>query len=224
MCFAETDIQFQHKINKESELPIFRQCELLGINRSTYYYEPIKPNPKEQERREQLMAKIDEIHTKYPYMGQRRIIEKLRQAGFCVDRKRVRSPMCEMAIYLIYPKQNLSKRNFKQSVFPYLLRSMPIYMPNQVWSIDITYIKIQHGHMYLTAIIDWYSRKIVGWNLADTLDTVHVIHAVEEAAAKYGIPGIINSDQGTQFTSIEYKELLKSHANPPKHGRQKPLG
>ena len=210
MCFAETDIRFQHKINKESELPISRQCELLGINRSTYYYEPIKPDPKEQERREQLMAKIDEIHTKYPYMGQRRITKKLREAGFNVGRKLVRSLMREMAIYPIYPKPNLSKRNFKHSVVPYLLRNMPIYMPNQVWSIDITYIKMLHGHMYLTAIIDWYSRKIVGWNLSDTLDTVHVIRAVEEATAKYGIPGIINSDQGTQFTSNEYKELLKS--------------
>ena len=210
MCFAETDIRFQHKINKESELPISRQCELLGINRSTYYYEPIKPDPKEQERREQLMAKIDEIHTKYPYMGQRRITKKLREAGFNVGRKLVRSLMREMAIYPIYPKPNLSKRNFKHSVVPYLLRNMPIYMPNQVWSIDITYIKMLHAHMYLTAIIDWYSRKIVGWNLSDTLDTVHVIRAVEEATAKYGIPGIINSDQGTQFTSNEYKELLKS--------------
>ena len=210
MCFAETDIRFQHKINKESELPISRQCELLGINRSTYYYEPIKPDPREQERREQLMAKIDEIHTKYPYMGQRRITKKLREAGFNVGRKLVRSLMREMAIYPIYPKPNLSKRNFKHSVVPYLLRNMPIYMPNQVWSIDITYIKMLHGHMYLTAIIDWYSRKIVGWNLSDTLDTVHVIRAVEEATAKYGIPGIINSDQGTQFTSNECKELLKS--------------
>lgn len=210
MCFAETDIRFQHKINKESKLPISRQCELLGIKRSTYYYKPIKPDPKEQERREQLMAKIDEIHTKYPYMGQRRITEKLREADFSVGRKLVRSLMREMAIYPIYPKPNLSKRNFKQSVVPYLLRNMPIYMPNQVWSIDITYIKMLHGHMYLTAIIDWYSRKIVGWNLSDTLDTVHVIRAVEEATAKYGIPGIINSDQGAQFTSIEYKELLKS--------------
>ena len=164
----------------------------------------------EQERREQLMAKIDEIHTKYPYMGQRRIKEKLREAGFRVGRKLVRSLMREMTIYPIYPKPNLSKRNFKPSVVPYLLRNMPIYMPNQVWSIDITYIKMLHGHRYLTAIIDWYSRKIVGWNLSDTLDTVHVIRAVEEATAKYGIPGIINSDQGTQFTSNEYKELLKS--------------
>jgi len=156
------------------------------------------------------MAKIDEIHTQYPYMGQRRIAEKLRETGFNVGRKLVRSLMREMAIYPIYPKPNLSKRNFKQSVVPYLLRNMPIYMPNQVWSIDITYIRMHHGHMYLTAIIDWYSRKIVGWNLSDTLDTLNVIDAVKKATEEHGVPGIINSDQGCQFTSSEYKELLKS--------------
>lgn len=204
------DIQFQHRINPEAELPITRQCELLGISRSTYYYKPTAPDPAEVEHREQIMAKIDEIHTKYPYMGQRRIAVKLREAGFDVGRKLVRSLMCEMAIYPIYPKPNLSKRNFKQSVVPYLLRNKPIYMPNQVWSIDITYIKMLHGHIYLTAIIDWYSRKIVGWNLSDTLDTIHVIDAVEKATAEHGIPGIINSDQGAQFTSNEYRELLKS--------------
>ena len=143
-------------------------------------------------------------------MGQRKITVKLREAGFKVGRKLVRSYMQQMGIYPIYPKPNLSKRNFKEGVMPYLLRNMHIYMPNQVWSIDITFIKMLHGHMYLTAIIDWYSRKIVGWNLSDTLDTVHVINAVLEAVEKHGVPGIINSDQGSQFTSNEYKDLLKS--------------
>lgn len=156
------------------------------------------------------MAKIDEIHTKHPYMGQRKITRMLKDDGFKVGRKLVRSYMQEMGIFPIYPKPNLSKRNFKEGIMPYLLRNMHIYMPNQVWSIDITFIKMVHGHMYLTAIIDWYSRKIVGWNLADTLDTVHVIDAVLKAAQKYGAPGILNSDQGSQFTSNEYKELLKS--------------
>ena len=155
------------------------------------------------------MAKIDEIHTKYPYMGQRRIAKLLNTEGFKVGRKLVRSYMQQMGIFPVYPRPNLSKRNFRQSIVPYLLRNMPIYMPNQVWSIDITFIKMLHGHMYLTAIIDWYSRKIVGWNLSDTLDTIHVIEAVKNATEKHGVPGIINSDQGTQFTSKEYKSLLK---------------
>ena len=124
------------------------------------------------------MAEMDRIHTKHPYMGQRKIVKKLEDAGFKVGRKLVRSYMQQMGIFPIYPKPNLSKRNFKEGIMPYLLRNMNIYMPNQVWSIDITFIKMLHGHMYLTAIIDWYSRKIVGWNLSDTLDTVHVINAV----------------------------------------------
>ena len=156
------------------------------------------------------MAEIDRIHTKHPYMGQRKIVKKLKEAGFDVGRKLVRSYMQQMGIFPIYPKPNLSKRNFKEGVLPYLLRNMHIYMPNQVWSIDITFIKMLRGHMYLTAIIDWYSRKIVGWNLSDTLDTVHVINAVLKAVEQYGVPGIINSDQGSQFTSNEYKDLLKS--------------
>lgn len=210
MCFAETGIRFQHKIKPNAELPITRQCELLGISRSTYYYKPVCPDPEAVELKEKIMAEIDRIHTKHPYMGQRKIAKKLRDAGYDAGRKLVRSYMQEMGIHPIYPKPNLSKRNFKEGVLPYLLRNMHIYMPNQVWSIDITFIKMIHGHMYLTAIIDWYSRKIVGWNLSDTLDTVHVINAVLKAVEKHGVPGIINSDQGSQFTSSEYKDLMKS--------------
>ena len=197
-------------INPDAELPITRQCELLGISRSTYYYKPVEPDLEAIELKERIMARIDEIHTKHPYMGQRKIAKMLKDDDFDVGRKLVRSYMREMGIYPIYPKPNLSKRNFKEAIVPYLLRNMNIFMPNQVWSIDITFIRMEHGHMYLTAIIDWYSRKIVGWNLSDTLDTVHVIEAVQEAVEQYGVPGIINSDQGSQFTSHEYKSLLKS--------------
>ena len=156
------------------------------------------------------MARIDEIHTLYPYMGQRKITKLLNKEGFKVGRKLVRSYMLQMGIHPIYPKPNLSKRNHKESVVPYLLRNMNIFMPNQVWSIDITYIKMHHSHMFLTAIIDWFSRKIVGWKLSDSLGTSPVIAAVLQAVEKYGVPGIINSDQGTQFTSNEYKAILKS--------------
>ena len=115
-----------------------------------------------------------------------------------------------MSIYAIYPKANLSKRNFKESIVPCLLRNYAVNFPNQVWSIDITYISMPMGHMYLAAIIDWYSRKIVGHYLSsDTLDTESVIHTVKEAVAMHGIPAILNSDQGCQFTSAEYKALLK---------------
>lgn len=157
------------------------------------------------------MARIDEIHTQHPYMGQRKIVKILNDEGFSVGRKLVRGYMQQMGIYPIYPKPNLSKRNFKEGIVPYLLRNMNIFIPNQVWSIDITFIKMHRGHMYLTAIIDWYSRKIVGWKLADSLDTMYVIEALKEAIEKHGVPGIINSDQGSQFTSHEYKEFLKSY-------------
>ena len=117
--------------------------------------------------------------------------------------------MAKMDLQVIYPKANLSKRHFKEALAPSLLRNYKIYLPNQVWSIDITYIRLNHGHIYLTALIDWYSRKIIGWNLSDTLEKESVIHAVEGAVAKYGSPAIINSDQGSQFSSEEYRETLK---------------
>ena len=156
------------------------------------------------------MARIDYWHTVLPCMGSRKIVKKLRDDGYLIGRKRVRTLMREMGIYTIYPKPNLSKRNFKQTIVPYLLRNKAILFPNQVWSVDITYIKLAHGHLYLTALIDWYSRKIVGWELSDTLDTKSVLTAVREAVKHYGIPAILNSDQGSQFTSEEYKELLKT--------------
>ncbi len=156
------------------------------------------------------MAAIDRIHTEMPCIGQRKILKLLRKEGFNVGRKLVRRYMQEMAIYPIYPKPNLSRRNYKEQIVPYLLRNKNIFMPNQAWSIDITYIKMAHSHMYLTAIIDWHTRMIVSWNLSDSLDTEPVLQAVKDAVAQYGTPAIINSDQGSQFTSSEYKELLQS--------------
>jgi len=155
------------------------------------------------------MSRIDYWHTLLPAIGSRKIVVKLREEGYPVGRKYVRKCMEEMGIHAIYPKANLSKRNFQQAIVPYLLRNHPVYFPNQVWSIDITYIKMHHGHMYLTAIIDWFSRKIVGWKLSDTLDTSEVIAAVRGAVQTAGIPAILNSDQGCQFTSGEYKQLMK---------------
>lgn len=155
------------------------------------------------------MAAIDRLHTDMPYIGQRKIVELLQKEGFSVGRKLVRRYMQEMGIHPIYPKPNLSKRNYKEQIVPYLLRNANIFMPNQAWSIDITYIKMERSHMYLTAVIDWHSRMIMGWNLSDTLDTEPVLQAVRDAVGQYGTPAIINSDQGSQFTSNEYKELLR---------------
>lgn len=198
-------------IQKNKSLSVRRQCELLKINRSSLYYEPKPQDAAKAALKEELMQRIDDWHTKCPYLGSRKILVKLQEEGYDICRKTVRNIMREMAIYAIYPKENLSKRNFKESVVPYLLRNYTVNFPNQVWSIDITYIPMKKGHMYLTAIIDWFSRKVISHYLSDTLDTNSVTAPVKEAIERYGIPAIINSDQGSQFTSAAYKSLLKSY-------------
>ena len=196
-------------IQKRNDLSVRRQCELLGVNRSGLYYKAKEQNEASRLLREEIMAKIDYWHTKMPAIGSRKIMILLQREGYGVGRKYVQNCMRQMGITAVYPKANLSKRNFKESVVPYLLRNYPVQFPNQVWSVDITYIKMYHSHMYLTAVIDWFSRKIVGWNLSDTLDTVSALAAVKDAVATYGVPAILNSDQGSQFTSEEYKAYLK---------------
>ena len=185
------------------------QCELLGVNRSQLNRTPAEPSEAAVQLKEELMARIDYWHTELPAIGSRKIVTKLREEGYVVGRKLVRRYMGEMGIHAIYPKPNLSKRDFRQAVVPYLLKNYNVWLPNQVWSIDITYIRMHRRHMYLTAIIDWFSRKIVGWDLSDTLETKNVMKAVRDATERFGCPGILNSDQGSQFTSIEYKKLLK---------------
>ena len=155
------------------------------------------------------MGRIDYWHTMNPAWGVRKLRKLLREEHYQVSRRRISRYMAEMGLCTVYPKANLSKRNFKQAIVPYLLRNKVISFPNQVWSIDITYIKMSHGHMYLTAIIDWHSRKLMGWKLSDTLDTQPVLETVREAVERFGTPAILNSDQGSQFTSDEYKVLLK---------------
>ena len=183
---------------------------MLGINRSSLYYKEKGPDEAASLLREEIMARIDYWHTKMPAIGSRKIAVLIQKEGYTVGRKYIRTRMQEMGIAAVYPKENLSKRNFKQAIVPYLLRNYTVCLPNQVWSVDITYIRMYHSHMYLTAIIDWFSRKIVGWHLSDTLDTDSVLTAVKSAIATHGVPAILNSDQGCQFTSEEYKSFLKS--------------
>lgn len=182
---------------------------MLGINHSSVYTKPSTPNEEKRLLRETLMARLDYWHTMLPALGSRKLAVKLQEDGYQVGRKLVRRLMREMGIWAVYPKPNLSKRNFQEAIVPYLLRNKVVSFPNQVWSIDITYIKLNRSHMYLTAIIDWYSRKIVGWNLSDTLGLQPVLETIRNAVDRFGIPAIINSDQGSQFTSNEYKQLLK---------------
>lgn len=197
-------------MRKNDTLSVRRQCELLGITRSTVYYEAKQPDEAVLRLKEEIMTRIDYWHTALPCMGTRKLAVKLRTEGYAVGRKLVRTYMQEMGIHAVYPKPNLSKRNFKETIVPYLLRNRVISFPNQAWSIDITYIKMQHGHIYLTAIIDWFSRKIMGWELSDTLETAPVLDAVRTTVERFGTPAILNSDQGSQFTSDDYKALLKS--------------
>ena len=201
MPFAAQGDPSPDLIRKKSELSIRRQCELLGVTRSRIYHTPKPPNEEAVERKERIMALIDYWHTENPAWGARKIRVLLRNDGYYVSRKTVQKYMRQMAIYPIYPGPNLSKRNYKEGILPYLLRGYVAQFPNQVWSIDITYIRMKRRHMYLTAIIDWYSRKIVGWRLSDTLETAPVLKTVREAVERNGVPAIINSDQGSQFTS-----------------------
>ena len=196
-------------VKSHSEITVERQCELLELNISTYYYKPRVKSAEQLKRDEDIRAAIDRWHTAMPYLGCRKLVTKLSDEGLKTNRKEVKRFMGEMGIYAVYPKPNTSRPNKKHKVYPYLLRNKPIFLPNQVWGVDITYIKLKHGHMYMTAIIDWYSRLIVGWALSDTLDTAPVLQAVKQAIEKYGAPAILNSDQGSQFTSTEYTEYLR---------------
>ena len=207
MLFAVQGVPSPDLIQKTSDLSVRRQCELLGVTRSKVYYTPKAPNEEAIERKERIMALIDYWHTENPAWGARKIRALLRNGGYFVSRKTVVKYMREMAIYPIYPGPNTSKRNYKEGILPYLLKGYVPQFPNQAWSIDITYIKMKRRHMYLTAVIDWYSRMIVGWKLSDTLETAPVLEVIREAVERHGVPAIINSDQGSQFTSDAYKEL-----------------
>ncbi|MDO9592116.1 MAG: IS3 family transposase [Erysipelotrichaceae bacterium] len=195
-------------VTKNDKLSVTRQCELLEINRTSVYYTPVELDT---ERENLIKNCLDYWHTKMPYLGTRKLRIKLAVVDqIVVGRKLIKRYMEEMGIHAVYPKPNLSKRNMQHKIFPYLLRNLVINRPNQVWSIDITYIRMGRSHMYLTAIIDWHSRFIVGWELSDTLDTAPVLKAVKEAVSLYGQPDIINSDQGCQFTSEKFTEYLKT--------------
>ena len=187
----------------DPQVSISAQARLLGLNRTGLYYE--RRGPSEEEVR--LKHRIDEIYTAWPFYGSRRIREVLKQEGFLVNRKAVRRHMREMGIEAIYPGPNLSKRRHDHKIYPYLLREVDIRQPNHVWGTDITYIRMTQGWVYLTAIIDWYSRFVVAWELSDTLEGGFVCETVARALS-CSRPEILNSDQGSQYTSDDYTDLL----------------
>lgn len=188
------------------EHAILVQADLLSLNRSSLYYKPVPPSLEEI----RLKHRIDELYTKHPFMGYRTIASIMNREHDKIHENTVRGYMRDMGIMAIYPGPNLSKRDLQHRVYPYLLRKLAITEPEQVWSVDITYIRMKHGWMYLYAIIDWYSRYIVDWQLDQSLEIGFVLETMKRALAKRK-PGIINSDQGSHFTSPQYIDLLKEH-------------
>jgi len=193
-------------INPEHpRLSVTRQCELVGLGRSTWYYEPVP----ESAENLALKAAIDRIFTDSPYFGSRKIAETLRRQGHPVNRKRVQRLMREMGLEAIWQKPNTSKPHPEHRIYPYLLRGLPIDRPNQVWCTDVTFIPMPKGFLYLVAIMDWYSRKVLAWRLSNTMLADFCVEALEEALARHGRPEIFNSDQGSQFTSNDFTGVLE---------------
>lgn len=192
-------------MQRDAGLSIARQCELLGIHRSGLYYEPVG----ETELNLELMQRIDAQYTRTPFYGSRKMTAWLNREGYEVNRKRVQRLMRLMGIEAIYPKRRTSQKDAQHEVFPYLLRGVEIVRPNQVWATDITYIRMRRGFVYLVAIIDWFSRYVVTWELSNTLDREFCIQALEAALA-HATPDIFNSDQGCQFTSKDFTGRLEA--------------
>ena len=175
------------------------QCQILGVPRATHYYRPRS----ESARNLALMRAIDELHLAYPQFGSRNLVYWLQREGWPVNRKRVQRLMCQMGLEGLTPKRRLSRLHPQHPVYPYLLRDVEVVRPNQVGSADITYVPIWGGRAYLVAIMDWYSRKVLAWELSNTLDAGFCARALRRALAQYGNPEIFNTDQGSQFTSTE---------------------
>ncbi len=186
------------------EIPVSRQCELIGLSKAAYYY---RPRPKDA-LNETLMRLLDEQYTKTPFYGVPKMTEWLRTKGYWVNRKRVRRLMRILGLEAVYPKPWVSKPAKYHKKYPYLLKGVVIERPDQVWSTDITYIRLKHGFIYLVAIMDWHSRYVLSWEVSTTLDAEFCIMTLERALT-LSSPEIFNSDQGSQFTSVEFTWLLE---------------
>ena len=191
-------------VGPDEQTSVRRQCELLGVSRSSVYYVPVESDPEELE----LMRRIDKIHLEFPFYGSRSIARELREKGYRTNRKRVQRLMRLMGLESVAPKPNTSKPNQEHPVYPYLLRGLPISRPNQVWATDITYIPLARGSAYLVAIMDWHSRRVLSWRLSNTLDASFCVEALQEALSRFGRPEIFNSDQGSQFTAVDFTAVL----------------
>jgi putative transposase len=185
-------------------LSVREQCELIGLNRSSYYYEVVEVSAHQLK----LLNRIDELFTQRPFLGSRKLSFLLNEEGFLVGRDKVRSAMKQLGLVAVYPKPRLSGSHPEHRIYPYLLRGLAIERPNQVWSTDITYIRMRGGFMYLTAVIDWYSRFVLSWRLSNSLSEDFCVEALEAALHGYGKPEIFNTDQGSQFTGHAFTGVL----------------
>ena len=191
-----------------SALSVARQAKLLGVSRSSVYY---RPRPDSQEELD-LLKRLDELFTETGGNGGRPPQRSPSRGGLGVGRRRIRRLMGKLGLWAVGPKPDTSKPHPEHKVYPYLLRGLNIERPNHVWATDITYIRMRHGFLYLCAILDWATRKVLAWRLSNTLTTDFCTAALKEALARYGTPEIFNTDQGCQFTSAEFTEVLKTHS------------
>lgn len=194
-------------IDRTHELPVIRQGEILALARSTAYYVAAPASAEDLA----LRRRMDERHLEHPFAGSRMLRDMLKLEGHQIGRKRVSRLMKTMGIEALYRKPNLSRRHAAHPIYPYLLRNLKIDRPNQVWATDITYIPMRRGFVYLVAVIDWYSRRVLSWRVSNTMTTDFCLDAVREAIARHGAPDIFNTDQGSQFTSLEFTQLLKDN-------------
>jgi putative transposase len=193
-------------IDRTHELPITRQAKLLELSRASVYYLPRPVSEADLA----LMRRIDALHLEHPFMGARMLRDSLRREGFTVGRKHVATLMARMGVEALYRRPRTTRKHPGHQVYPYLLRGLAIERSNQVWAMDITYIPMARGFVYLAAVVDWASRRVLAHRVSISMDTEFCREALEEALARYGTPEIFNTDQGSQFTSVEFIDVLKS--------------
>lgn len=198
----QTAVEPSHK-----QLSIHRQCELVGLSRSSYYRQPAP----ESEKNLELMKLIDEIYTKYPFFGSRKMRDYLNRQGYGVNRKRIQRLMRLMGLASAAPTRKLTVPNKAHKVYPYLLKNMDINRSRQVWCSDITYIRLKRGFVYLTVVMDWYSRYVLSWEISTTMDDGFCTSCLQRAIRQYGCPEIFNTDQGSQYTGTAFTGILKEH-------------
>jgi putative transposase len=194
-------------INPNHKLSLTRHAQILQLSRASLYYEPVATCEADL----QLMRRLDELHLQWPFQGSRMLRDILRLEGILVGRRHVATLMRKMRIEALYRHANTSRRHPRHAIYPYLLRKLVIDRPNQVWATDVTYIPMARGFVYLVAVMDWFSRRVLSWRLSNSMTADFCVEALEEAIAKYGAPQIFNTDQGSQFTASSFIQVLQKN-------------